>query len=380
MADGNERICATSGLWNVNFGYGRHEYRHALTRQLETLSYYPNFRYSSNTVDDASESLLALTTDPYSRVVWSTGGAMGVEAAIKIARVFHALQGEMGRRHVAANSNAYHGVSIGTMSVTDEDYDRRFYGVPYGETVRLSLNDEIDRKAVGPLARRLAAIIVEPVAGTGTIPLTSQALATIGELQAGGVLVIVDEVATGFGRVSKRFASEEWDLVPDLLVVSKGLTNGTVPGGAVLLGERVTAALSHAPEAGIWQAETGAGHPLAAAAAMVSCAILSDPEQLALHAEVRGQLQKLCDEVTVTSAVITNSGAGAFQTLKYQDNMDVLPNVVDIVDDIRSRGVLVHPSPRGVQLIPPLITPGKDLETIVEVAASVMETRLNNVL
>jgi len=308
----------------------------------------------------------------WKRVVWTTGGSSSVEAAIKIARVYSLLKEDPARRKIASVGNAFHGISIGTMSVTDEDIDKRFYGVSLSDHLRVNLDDPDLLNQLERQISRIAAVLVEPVTGTGTVPLSSTALDNLRQLQKMGVLLIADEVATGFGRVSSVLASDDWEFRPDILAVSKALTNGAVPGGAVVLGEAVNACYSAHPKVGIWHAETGAGHPLVGAAVAVTASIFADTYELKEHENVRRETTALSRSVVEDVPGLESVGLGAFQTIQYSLDSNKSINVARLVDEIRQNGVVVHPSTRGVQIVPPLISPVEDLERIFEVVLSAM--------
>jgi adenosylmethionine-8-amino-7-oxononanoate aminotransferase len=363
FADGVTRICATSGLWNVNLGYDYEPVVSAVAAALADGCYLPAFRYSHERLEAASRALVELVGPPFATVFWTTGGASSVEAAVKLARVCQGARGERGRRKVASLSRGFHGLTQGSMALTGDHLDRRLYATDQREILHLRLEAEGTHERVRALARTLCAIVVEPVSGTGTQPLGAQDLELIADLQREGVIVIADEVATGFGRTGPLLASHAWPFEPDLVCLSKALTNGAVPAGAVLLARTVTPP----PGTMLMHAETGAGHPTAAAATAAVCEAFADAalaERLRSTAE---DFEALVERAAAGApAPITHQGRGAFQTLTLEDGSAEPHTVAAMVETVRRRGVVVHPAPSGLTLVPPLITGRRDAEVIVE--------------
>src|SRR4051794_28494284 len=245
FADGREALCGTSGLWNVNLGYGNEAVAEASARALRDASYLSVFRYSNAYAEAAADTLVDLAgRDRFGRVLFSTSGGAANDAVLKLVRQLHALTGEPGRRVVVGLRGAYHGLTYGGFSLTGENLGQQLYGVDPRFVRHVGPNDVAElTDLLAAAGERIAAVVVEPVLGSGTVPLDPDYLAALVALRAEyGFLLVADEVATGFGRTGPMFASSLWPAAPDILITSKGLTNGAAAAAAVLVSHRIARA------------------------------------------------------------------------------------------------------------------------------------------
>lgn len=372
FADGRERLCGTSGLWNANLGHGHPRVADAIAGAARDLGALPLFRYGHESAEDASRALLAFAGPGFERVAWTTSGGSANEAAVKLSRQAHALRGEPGRRIVVAFRGGYHGLTFGSAAHTGEDVLQRLYGIDQRE-VRF-----VDPADPAPLQRllrthgdRVACVIAEPVLGSGTVPLSDDVVAALAGVAAAGAHLVADEVATGFGRLGVDLGHRAWPVRPDLLLLSKGLTNGAVPGAAVLAAPRIVGAFRDG-DAVLMHAETGAGHPLATAATGAVLATFADDGVVARAARAGDRLGRLLDDaVDALPGATGHVGRGLFRSLELADDAGrpVAPPVVAaIVQEGLDRGAVLHPAPHGVQLVPPLTIADDDLDALVEIA------------
>ncbi|MFQ5700147.1 MAG: aspartate aminotransferase family protein, partial [Myxococcota bacterium] len=262
LGDGRRVIDGFSGLFNINVGHGRREISDAVAAQLRDLAYYPAFwDFSSESAIRLAERLVALfPADRQLRhVLFTTGGSDANEAAFHVARLYHGVRGESARTKILSRRHSFHGITRGAGSATRLpayhlfappdplhietsapycfrcEFDRSHpgCGLPCVEDIEAVILRE------GP--ETVAALIVEPVMGTGGILVPPpDYFGRLQEIcQAHGVLLILDEVITGFGRTGRWFGMEHWDIRPDLVCFAKGITSGTLPLGGIALADPV---------------------------------------------------------------------------------------------------------------------------------------------
>jgi adenosylmethionine-8-amino-7-oxononanoate aminotransferase len=360
FACGDDVLDATSGLWNVNLGYGNEAIANAISAALVDASYLTLFRYGHDYAAAAARALIAAAgPGSYSRVLFSTSGSAANDAAMKLARHYAILCDEPERRLVVGLRDSYHGQTFGAFSLTGEDLGQASYSV---DTSLVRHVDHSDPQELSLLlaeyGSQVAAVVVEPVLGTGAHALSENMIDALLELRRRfGFLLVCDEVATGFGRVGTLFASQQWSESPDILVTSKGLTNGTCAAAALLVGHEICAAFEDA-SAVLVHGETQAGTPPSCAAVV---ATLEQFEQLgALDSGRRNAkrledgLRAIADRNELVSGV---TGAGCFRGLHLRTRRGELfwsHHVSQVIRAIRARGALVHPGPSAIQLVPAL--------------------------
>jgi beta-alanine--pyruvate transaminase len=294
--DGREVLDGTSGLWCVNAGHGRPEIAAAIQQQTLELDYAPAFQMSHPLVFRLANEIAALTPPGLDRVFFTNSGSESVDTALKIALAYHRARGEAGRTRFVGRERGYHGVGFGGISVGGLVNNRRAFvtlpGVDHlphthdmarnafsrGQPAHgAELADELERIVALHGADSIAAVIVEPVAGSaGVLPPPVGYLERLrGLCDKHGLLLIFDEVITGFGRLGKPFAAEYFGVTPDLITLAKGVTNATVPMGAVVAHRRIHDALMQGPPAAIefFHGYTYSGHPVACAAALATLAV-----------------------------------------------------------------------------------------------------------
>jgi len=297
--DGHRMIDGIGGLWSANLGYGRREIREAISAQLDELAYYNTFRGTSHPrAIELSERLVKLMApEDVAAVLFSNGGSDAVEGALKIARQYWKLQGQADRTKFISLRQGYHGVHFGGVSVNGNTNFRRayepllpgcfhvdapwLYRNPYtDDPTRLAeiCAELLDREITFQGADTVAAFIAEPVQGAGGVivpppnywPLVREVC------NRHGVLLIADEVVTGFGRTGHWFGTRLWGVQADVWCLAKGISAGYVPLGATAVNGRIAEAFlkSNATQGSIAHGYTYSGHPVAAAAALVTLDIL----------------------------------------------------------------------------------------------------------
>lgn len=370
FADGVERLCGTSGLWNVPLGYGNEAIAQAAGQALRSASYLSVFRYENRPAREAADALVQVAgPDTYRRVMFSTSGGAANDLVTKIARQYQLVAGRPRRHLVVALRNSYHGLTFGSFALTGDDLGQGLYRVDQRYVRHVTPNSltELD-DLMARQGDQVAAVIVEPVLGTGAVPLTEEYVdRLLAHRRREGFLLVADEVATGFGRTGPLFASQEWSEQPDLLVTSKGLTNGTMAAAAVLLASSVATALE---DTVVGHAETQAGTPVTAAAILATIAELDRLDVLTRGQELSRVLDaRLAELVEGHPLLAATTGRGAFRALSVRAaDGTPLPDaaVPGLVDAVRSAGAVVHPGPGGIQLIPALVYTEAEVEELLD--------------
>jgi beta-alanine--pyruvate transaminase len=341
--DGRKVIDATSGLFCVNAGHTRKPIVEAIQRAAADLDFAPPFQYGHPELFKLSSLLTLLAPGDLDYVLYANSGSEAVDTALKVALAYHKARGEGARTRFIGRERGYHGVNFGGISVggmvnnrkafgnmlvgvdhLPATYDRSKQAFTKGEPAwGIETLDELNRLINLHDASTIAAVIVEPVAGsTGCIPPPQGYLAKLRELtEKHGILLIFDEVITGFGRLGTCFAAERYGVVPDMITFAKGVTNAAVPMSGVLCRKGIYEAHMTGPEylVELFHGYTYSGHPLAVAAALATLAIYKD----------EGLFER--------ARAMENRFADAMMSLKGE------PNVADIRPIGLMCGIDLHP-------------------------------------
>ena len=298
-ADGREVLDSLAGLWCVNAGHGQRAISDAIHRQAERLDFVSSFQMGHPDAFELADRLVEIAPADLNHVFFCNSGSEAVDTALKIARAYHFVRGDASRRRFISRVGGYHGVGWGGVSVSGIGRHRRAFGpalevdhlrLPYdraqsafsrGQPPRgAEFADELMQLIGLHDASSIAAVIVEPVIGSGGVyPPPIGYLDRLREIcDAHGILLIFDEVITAFGRLGTAFASEALGVVPDIVTCAKGMTNGAVPMGAVLVRAPVFAAFMSGAETQIelFHGYTYSAHPLACAAALAALDVYRD--------------------------------------------------------------------------------------------------------
>ncbi|MDQ0537505.1 adenosylmethionine-8-amino-7-oxononanoate aminotransferase [Curtobacterium flaccumfaciens] len=373
FADGSEALCGTSGLWNVNLGYGNQHIADAVHEAMVRASYVSLFRYWSEDIEQAAVRLREVAgVDRYARVLFTTAGGSANDAVMKLARHFAILGGQPARKTVVGLKGSYHGLTYGAHALSGDDLGQSLYGVDSRQVRHVTPNDldELER-LVAATGDRIAAVIVEPILGSGAFALTDEYLQRLCELRnRHGFLIVADEVATGFGRTGLMFASESWPSPPDILIASKGLTNGTQAAAAILVGSRITDRFT-GNESVFVHAETQAGTPVVGAAIS---ATIDEFDRLSAIERSQQLAATLETELTALAAqhpsVLVTRGTGNFRAVAVADR-DGQPqrdpaSLAALRWSIRRAGAVVHPGADGFQLVPALTYTDEDVRSLFD--------------
>jgi adenosylmethionine-8-amino-7-oxononanoate aminotransferase len=365
FADGVEAHCATSGLWNVNFGYGNPTIAERVGPVLTGLHYASLFRYSHDLAEEAAAGLLAATGGRWARVLFSTSGSAANDAVMKLARHWSLLGDEPRRRLVVGLRDSYHGMTYGSFALTGEALGQEGYGVDRRLIRHVAADDGTELRALtdgaGP---SVAAVVLEPVAGTGARELDPHLLdAAFALRRRHGTLIVADEVATGFFRTGPLLASDRWAERPDIVVLSKGLTNGLAAAATILVGDRVVQRFD-AADATFVHGETQAGSPVAAAAILGTLELAADDDLEARSNALATTLDARLSELLARRPSLRARGRGLFRYL------GPVADVPSAIEAIRLAGAVVHPGPGGIQLVPQVVTDHDDIDRILTAVES----------
>lgn len=358
--NGDDILCATSGLWNVNLGYGNRAIASAVHEALVKCSYSTMFRQSNVLAEEAAAALLDVAgRDRFARVICSTSGSAANDLVMKLVRQTHALSGFPQKQLIVALRGSYHGLTYGSFSLTGEDLGQRIYGVDQKQIRHIAHNSIQELRDLMALqGNRVAAVVVEPILGTGAYPVPRDFLDELFKLkQEYGFLVVADEVATGFGRTGPMFASTSWQQGPDVLITSKGLTNGTCAAAAVLASAEI-ARIFLTSGSTFTHGETQAGTPASAAAILATLSEFERLDALDNGDAVSRQLETALDALVAANPSVTgHRGQGCFRALELTTAKGAPiagAAVLSLVRSIRTAGASVYPGPGGIQLIPSL--------------------------
>ncbi len=293
-ADGRTLLDAAAGLWCVNAGHARPRIVEAVAKQVAELDYAPAFQMGHPKVFELAARLAAMFPSPLDHVFFTNSGSESVDTALKIALAYHRAKGNAGKFRLIGRERGYHGVGFGGISVGGISNNRKTFGTMLTgvdhirHTHDLARNayskglpehgaefaDDLEKVIALHDASTIAAVIVEPVAGsTGVLIPPKGYLERLRAIcDKHDILLIFDEVITGFGRLGKPFAVDYFGVVPDLVTTAKGITNGTIPMGAVMASKTIYDTFMNGPENMIelFHGYTYSGHPVACAAALFS--------------------------------------------------------------------------------------------------------------
>ena len=310
--DGRQVLDAQAGLWCVNAGHCRTPIVQAIAQAAGSLDFAPTFQMGHPMAFELAERLVALAGKPFNHVFFCNSGSEAVDSALKIALAYHRVRGEGQRTRFIGRERGYHGVGFGGISVGGISGNRKHFGAMLAGVDHLPhthdlahnafakgqpqwgahLADELERILALHDPSTVAAVIVEPVAGsTGVLIPPVGYLQRLREITAKhGILLIFDEVITGFGRIGKPFGFQQLGVTPDLYTVAKGINSGTVPMGGVFAREGIYEAFMQGPQTAIEFAHgyTYSAHPLACAAALACLDVYRDEGLLTRAGELAG--------------------------------------------------------------------------------------------
>ena len=395
--DGRQVLDGTAGLWCCNAGHGRREIAEAVSAQIQQMDFAPTFQMGHPLPFTLAERLVEISPAGLNRVFFTNSGSESVDTALKIALAYHRARGDGSRTRLIGRELGYHGVGFGGISVGGMANNRKAFGAQLPgvdhlpHTLDLSRNaftrglpqhgmelaDSLERMILLHGAENIAAVIVEPLSGSaGVILPPTGYLQRLREItRAHGILLIFDEVITGYGRVGEAFAAQRWGVIPDIITTAKGLTNGAIPMGAVFVNEAIQDAFMHGPENLIefFHGYTYSGHPVAAAAALATLDIyqrdglLTRAQDLEQYWE--DALHSLRDHPHVID--IRNTGLVGAVHLASRDGAPGTRGY-DVFEECFWQGAMVRCTGDIIAMSPPLIAEKEHIDQLIETLGRVI--------
>jgi beta-alanine--pyruvate transaminase len=397
-ADGRKLIDSSSGLWCTNAGHGRDPIVQAIQRQAAEMDYSPPFNYGQPKAFELASRVAALAPGDLNHVFFCNSGSEAVDTALKMALAYHNAKGEGSRTRLIGRERGYHGVGFGGIAVGGIVNNRRVFGTLLAGVDHLSttydrqtqafqkgepdtnahLADELEKLVALHGANTIAAVIVEPMAGsTGVVATPKGYLQKLRAIcDKHGILLIFDEVITGFGRLGAAFGAERYGVVPDLLTFAKGVNNGSVPMGGVVARDKIHDTFMTGPEhmVELFHGYTYTAHPLACAAGLATLDLYRD-EGLFERAKAI--------EATFADAVMTlrkEPNVVDIRTIGIAAGIDLAPAAAGVgkrgLDALNSafhdNDLLLRVSGDTLCLMPPLIVTEAQIGEIVEKTAKVI--------
>jgi beta-alanine--pyruvate transaminase len=400
-ADGREILDGVAGLWCVNAGHSRREITEAVTKQLSTMEYAPAFQMGHPIAFELANRLAKIAPPNMDRVFFTNSGSESVDTALKIALAYHRARGQAQKIRLIGREKGYHGVGFGGISVGGMVNNRKAFAaamipgvdhLPHTLDVEHNaysrglpqwgahLANDLERLIALHDASTIAAVIVEPISGSAGVVLPPAGyLKRLREIcDKNDILLIFDEVITGFGRVGKPFASLAFDVTPDLMTTAKGLTNGAMPMGAVFSQRKIYEAFMQGPENVIelFHGYTYSAHPVACAAAIATLDVYAKEGLLTRAASLSPQWENAVHSLRGLPHVIDIRNYGLIGAVELEPRAGK-PGArgFEVFLKCFERGVMVRQTGDTIAMSPPLIIEQKQIERMVEtLGTSIRET------
>jgi beta-alanine--pyruvate transaminase len=395
--DGRQILDGAAGLWCVNAGHGRKEIAEAVSRQISTMEYAPAFQMSHDGAFELANAVVGWLPKGLDHVFFTNSGSESVDTALKIALAYHRARGEGTRTRLIGRERGYHGVGFGGISVGGMVNNRKFFGamlpgvdhLPHthdlahnaytrGEPLwGAHLADELERLVALHDASNIAAVIVEPVAGsTGVLIPPKGYLQRLRDIcTRHGILLIFDEVITGFGRLGAPFAAAYFGVQPDIITMAKGLTNGAIPMGAVAARKEIYDTFMQGPDNAIelFHGYTYSAHPVACAAGIATQQIYKREGLLTRAAEMSAYWTDAVHSLKGLPHVIDLRNLGLIAAIEVE-SIPGKPGArgFDIFLRAFEKGLLVRVTGDIVALSPPLIIERSHVDELFEKLGAVL--------
>jgi beta-alanine--pyruvate transaminase len=393
-ADGRRLFDGLSGLWCCPLGHGHPRIVEAITRQAQTLDYSPAFQFCNPITLTLADRVAAMAPEGLTRVFFTNSGSEAVDTALKVAYGFHRLRGEASRMRFIGRERGYQGVGFGGMAAGGMVGNRKMFGpiMPGGydhlpHTYNLSqmafsrgqpawgahLADELERLVALHDASTIAAVIVEPVQGSAAVVVPP--VGYLEKLRAictrHGILLIFDEVITGFGRMGENFGAQRFGVTPDIITFAKGVTNGIIPMGGIIVREDIFQAFmgagapSHAIE--LFHGYTYSGHPMAAACGHAALDVLQEEGLIARARALEPGLENAMHALKGETGVIDVRNMGLAAAVDLEPipgkpglrGMKVLERAID-------EGFMVRVAGDAIAVGPPFISTEDEIAALGE--------------
>jgi len=396
--EGRQVLDGIAGLWCVNAGHARPRIVQAIAEQAAEMDFAPPFNMGHPKAFELAERLVKLTPPGLNKVFYTNSGSESVETALKMAIAYHRARGEGSRTRLIGRERGYHGVNFGGISVGGIVANRKMFGTLLAGTDHIrhthdpvrnafsrgqpaygaELADDLERLVALHDASTIAAVIVEPVAGSTGVLLPPQGY--LERLRAicdkHGILLIFDEVITGFGRVGAPFAATRFGVTPDLMTVAKGLTNGCVPMGAVFATQQIHDVFMNGPEHLIefFHGYTYSAHPLACAAGLATLDTYAEEGLLTRGAAMESAFENALHSLKDLPHVIDVRNIGLVGGIELEPIAGQPgKRAFDIFLECWERGVMIRTTGDTIALSPPLIIEQGHIDQIVDTLTDVLK-------
>ena len=389
--DGRQILDGVAGLWCVNAGHGRPKIVKAIQDQAAEMDFAPPFQMAHPKAFELADKVAKLTPAGLNKVVFTNSGSESVETALKMALAYHRVRGEGQRTRLIGRERGYHGVNFGGISVGGMVANRKHFGAMLAgvdhirhthDPIRNAFSvgqpehgaeiaEDLERLCALHDPSTIAAVIVEPVAGsTGVLVPPKGYLNKLREIcDKHGILLIFDEVITGFGRTGNPFAAQTFGVTPDMIVMAKGLTNGSVPMGAVAVKQSIHDAFMNGPEHLIefFHGYTYSSHPLACAAGLGTLATYEDEGLLTRASAMQGYFGDAVHSLRGEPNVIDIRNIGLVGGIELSSLPgEPAKRAFNIFLDCYERGVLLRTTGDTLALSPPLIIERGQIDQLVD--------------
>ena len=395
--EGRQILDGVAGLWCVNAGHGRPRIVQAIQRQAAEMDFAPSFNMGHPKAFELAERLVGIAPPCMNKVFYTNSGSESVETALKMAIAYHRARGEGSRTRLIGRERGYHGVNFGGISVGGIVANRKMFGTLLAGVDHIrhthdlarnaftrgvpehgaELADDLERLVTLHDASTIAAVIVEPVAGsTGVLLPPKGYLQRLRDIyDRHGILLIFDEVINGFGRLGSPFAATHFGVTPDLMTVAKGLTNGSVPMGAVLAKQHIHDAFMTGPEHLIefFHGYTYSAHPLACAAALGTLDTYAEEGLLTRASVVAPAFEDALHALRGLPHVIDVRNIGLVGGIELEPIAGQPgKRAFDVFLECWERGVMIRTTGDTIALSPPLIIEHRHIDQLVGTVADVL--------
>jgi beta-alanine--pyruvate transaminase len=390
--DGRQLLDGIAGLWCVNAGHARPKIVQAIAAEAAELDFAPPFQMAHPKAFRLAEKVAELAPAGMNRVFFTNSGSESVDTALKMALAYHRVRGEGHRTRLIGRERGYHGVNFGGISVGGMVANRKMFGTMLGGVDHIrhthdparnafsvgqpahgaEFADDLERLVALHDASTIAAVIVEPVAGsTGVLIPPKGYLQRLRDIcDRHGILLIFDEVITGFGRTGAPFAAQTFGVTPDLMTIAKGLTNGAVPMGGVIAKQSIHDVFMTGPEHLIefFHGYTYSAHPLACAAGLATLETYADEGLLTRARELEGYFAEALHSLKGLPNVIDVRNTGLVGGVELEPIAgSPTKRAFDVFLDCYEHGALVRTTGDIVALSPPLIIERSQIDQIIEI-------------
>ncbi len=398
--DGRRVLDGTAGLWCVNAGHGRKQITEAVSAQIGRMDYAPAFQMGHPAAFQLASRLTQMLAGDFDHVFFTNSGSESVDTALKIAIAYHRAIGQGTRQRLIGRERGYHGVGFGGISVGGIAPNRKVFGSLLNGVDHLThthnlaqnafskgqpawgahLADELERIVALHDASNIAAVIVEPVAGsTGVLIPPKGYLQKLREIcTKHGILLIFDEVITGFGRLGASFATEYFGVVPDMITCAKGLTNGAIPMGGVFIRKGIyDAFMENAPENTIelFHGYTYSAHPVACAAALASLDIYKEEALFERASDLAPYWQDAVQSLQGKRNVIDLRNLGLIAGIELEPRPgEATARAFETFLKCYDDGLLIRTTGDIIALSPPLIVEKRHIDEMFDKLGKVLAT------